>query len=200
MSPAALLALAFGGWVICGTAIALVLGRRGHDGAGWFALGALLGPLALVFAVEAWSDEAPRRLSLRPAANADPAAVDLVVGYDGSAGSEAAGAAAISLLGERLGRVTLTMVIPFDDRLAAEREAKAKLLDVAERFAPLDPGLEIIRGHPASALASYAIDEGYDLLAIGTTGAGVHLFGSAARELAGTSKIPVLLCGPGGAP
>lgn len=128
----------------------------------------------------------PQLLSLRPAANADPAAVDLIVGYDGSAGSEAAAATAIKLLGERLGRVTLTMVIPFDDGLAAEREAKVKLLDVAERLR-------------RSALASYAIDEGYDLLAIGTIGAGAHLFGSAARELAGTSKVPVLLCGPGGA-
>ena len=185
-------------WFAIGLVLSLVLGRRGHDGYSWFLLGVVLGPLAVVFAVEAWRHyERPAHRPLVAAdGGRDRGTVDVLVGFDGSTGSQAALAAAIELLGARLGRLTLATVIPYEGGREGERDAAAALHEQTERLNPVVPGLKVIRGHPAKALAAEALEGGYGLLAIGTKGAGhAHLFGSAATELARTSKLPVLLAG-----
>ena len=47
-----LLALA-GVWVTIGIVLSVVIGRRGHNSFGWLVMGVLLGPLAVVLAVDA---------------------------------------------------------------------------------------------------------------------------------------------------
>ncbi|HEX2064145.1 MAG TPA: universal stress protein [Acidimicrobiales bacterium] len=187
-------------WLVIGLALSAVLGRRGHDGFTWFLLGAVLGPLAIALAVDSWrhaEHPAPRTLAVSTGAD-EGTDVDVLVGFDGSGESLAALATAVDLLGPRLGRLTLATVIPYDGGRERDREAVAALERQAERVAGRAPGTEVLRGHPAQALTTRAIEGGYELLAVGTRGSGrAHLFGSAASELARTSKVPVLLVGPG---
>jgi nucleotide-binding universal stress UspA family protein len=182
-------------WLVIGAALSLVLGWRGHSGFSWFVLGTLLGPLAIGLAISSWrSDEHPEpRVVAGPAADVD--GVDVLAGFDGSPESRAALDAVIELLGSRLGRLTIATVVPFDGGADEERSALGALDREKERLAWLAPGLEVLKGHPATALTTRATEDGYQLLAIGTRGHG--LFGSAASELARTGKIPVLLVGDG---
>lgn len=187
-------------WLFIGLILSLLLGRRGHDGFSWFLIGMMLGPIGIVLGVDSWrhaEDPEPQHLAV-PTVPDNGAGVDVLVGFDGSAEARSALAGAIELFGSRLGRLTLATVIPFDGGLDAERAAVAALEQEAERLAWLAPGVEIVRGHPATALSTQAAEEGYEVLAIGTRGAGrARLFGSAASELARTSKVPVLLVGAG---
>ena len=190
-------------WFGIGLGLSLFLGRRGFDGFSWFVLGTMLGPFAVVLAVDALRNEKrpePRTLAM-PAVPADAQAgsVDVLVGYDGSPEAQAALTAAVEMLGPRLGRLTLATVVPYDGGLEAERAAVEALDDQADRLAWLAPGLEVLRGQPGPALTTLAAEGGYELVAVGTRGAGrAHLFGSAASELARSSKVPVLLVGAGG--
>jgi nucleotide-binding universal stress UspA family protein len=188
------------GWLAIGVLLSFVLGRRGHDGFAWLLLGAMLGPLAVALAVDAWrhGEELQRETVVRSPVTTDAAAVDVLIGFDGSPESRAALRSAIDLLGARLGRLTLATVIPFDGGLINERQARAALEAEAAGLAWLAPELEIVRGNPAHALDAAAIEGGYDVLAVGTMGAGrAHLFGSTASHLARHSKVPVLMTGSG---
>lgn len=190
--------LVLAGWLAIGLVLSIVLGRRGHDRFSWFVLGTLLGPLAVAFAAVAWrqGEELQQKTIVASPVAPGEATVDVLIGFDGSPESRAAIASVVSLFGARLGRLTLATVIPFDGGRVNEQKARAGLEHEAERPAWLAPGLEIIRGEPATALVAAASEGGFDLLAVGTTGAGrAHLFGSAARRLAGQSKVPVLLTG-----
>lgn len=200
MSDGTLFALALGTWLAIGFILALMLGRRGHDRFSWFVLGTVLGPFAIVLAIDSWrhrDEQAPEVVATSPVERAGDR-VDVLVGYDGSAASRAAIASVVELFGERLGRLTLVTVVPFDGGQATVRDARAALRDEAARLGWLAPGLEIMRGEPTTSLGIAAVEGGYDLLAVGTTGSGhAHLFGSTARALAGEQRIPVLLTGPG---
>lgn len=196
--PATALFLVLAGWLAIGLVLSIVLGRRGHDRFSWFVLGTLLGPLAVAFAAVAWhqSEQLQQKTIVASPVTPGEATVDVLVGFDDSPESRAAIASVIGLFGVRLGRLTLATVIPFDGGRLDEQKARAGLEQEAQRLAWRAPGLEIIRGEPATALVTAAAQGGFDLLAVGTTGAGrSHLFGRAARRLAGHSKVPVLVTG-----
>jgi nucleotide-binding universal stress UspA family protein len=183
-------------WLAIGLGLSLVLGRRGHDGFTWFVIGTLLGPLALFLALDAVQNGEPAApLESTLPGVAPGTGIDVLVGADGSRGARAAVEEAVALFGTKLGRVDLVQVIPFDGVVAVEREAKESIAAEAARYARLRPGTEVVRGRPADVLAARALEGGYDVLVVGTRGAGRHLFGSTARELASTSPIPVLLFG-----
>lgn len=185
-------------WLGIGLVLSLVLGRRGHDPFSWFLLGLMLGPFAIALAVDSWRHEKPpsARRAVAAAGADGGQTVDVLVGFDGSADSLAALSAAVDMLGTRLGRLTLATVIPYDGGLEAERDSRAALDRQARLMTGLTPSLEVVRGHPATALSAEAAAGGYELVAIGTRGAGrSHLFGSAASELARDCKVPVLLVG-----
>jgi nucleotide-binding universal stress UspA family protein len=187
-------------WLIIGLGLSVLMGRRGHDAFSWLLLGSLFGPLGLVLALDAWRHgerRHPELVSLRRTRGHGP--VDVLVGFDGSPESKAALAASLELLGARLGRLTLTTVIPYDGGLDHERTAKAELERVAASLG-CRPRLEILRGRPSEVLLERAAVDGYDLLVIGTRGAGASraILGSAAGDLARASKVPVLLLGANG--
>ncbi len=189
-----------GVWLAIGLVLSIVMGRRGHNGFGWLVMGTLLGPLGIVLAVDASRHE--ESLQAKPLAGAaSPGGgigpVDVLVGYDGSAESSAAVDAVIGLLGERLGRLTVATVVPFGDIKQQERVASGELRQLRPRPTGPAPALEVLHGHPSAALSQYAIEGGYELIAVGTRGAGITkaFLGSAASELARDSKIPVLLVG-----
>lgn len=185
-------------WVITGVVLAIVMGRRGHNGFGWLVTGILLGPFGIVLAVDAGRHT--ERLEPLPVRDAAPVTagtgpVDVLVGADGSPESEAAIDSALALLGDRLGRLTLATVVPYGDIRAPERRATEALRRLTARVPAAD--LEILHGHPSAALRHHAVEGGYQLIVVGTRGKGVTkaILGSAAIELARDSEIPVLLVG-----
>lgn len=185
-------------WVSIGLTLSLIMGRRGHDAFSWLILGTLFGPLGAVFAVEARGEERvrPQVVAARKSSGTGP--IDVLVGLDGSPESRAALQAAVEMLGPRLGRLTLASVIPYDSGFDRQRTARATL----EQQASLVDGgarLELLHGRPASALLERAMTDGYDLVVLGTRGAGLTkaLLGSTAVDVAEAAKIPVLLMGDG---
>lgn len=183
-------------WLTIGLALSLVLGRRGHDGFTWLVIGTLLGPLALLLALDAVQNgESSEPLASTVAGIVPDGGIDVLVGADGSEDARAALDEAVGLFGTRLGRVELVRVISFDAVAGTEREATEAIAAEAERYGFLRPGTEVVRGHPADVLTARAVDGGFDVLVVGTRGSGRHLFGSTARELASSSPVPVLLLG-----
>lgn len=190
----------FAVWVGIGLVLSVFMGRRGHDPFTWGLLGAVLGPLAVVFALFATREAlGPPHVRELAASQPGSGSVDVLVGIDGSPEARAAVAAVARLLGTRLGRVTLVTVIPFRAAKEEERRAKAMLQEQAERMAG-NPGLDVLEGHPSAALERLAVEGGYDLLVLGTRGTGRSkaLLGSAAEEVAKQTTVPVLLVGADG--
>jgi len=186
------------GWLLVGLTLSLVMGRRGHDAFGWLLLGTLFGPLAAVFAVEARGQERPGPKLVAVRRSIGPGPVDVLAGVDGSPESEAALLAAAGILGPRLGRLTLATVIPYDSGFDRERTARAALERQAAAVGG-GPRLELLHGRPAPVLLERAAADGYDLLVIGTRGAGASkaFLGSTAVDVAEWARVPVLLMGTG---
>ena len=180
-------------WLAIGFVLSLVLGRRGHDGFRWLVVGTLLGPLAILIAVDAVQNGERRESSVISTGGSRSGTTDILVGVDGSAEARAAFDAAVAMFGESLGRVTLLRVVPFDGGIDMDRTAAAETEREARRVPDLQPRIEVARGDPATVLREHAEAGGYDVLVIGTKGAGRHLFGSAARDLASASPIPILM-------
>jgi nucleotide-binding universal stress UspA family protein len=185
-------------WLTIGLTLSLIMGRRGHDAFGWFVLGALFGPLTAVLAAYARHNERVRPELVAQPQSTGPGPVDVLVGLDGSPESRAALRAAVELLGPRLGRLTLATVIPYDSSLERQRTARAMLEEHGEAIGG-GPGLELLHGRPAPVLLERAVEDGYDLLAVGARGAGASkaLLGSTAADVAESAKVPVLLMGAG---
>ena len=186
------------GWVAIGAGLSILMGRRGHNGFGWFVLGSMLGPLGLILAVDALRHE-PAQEPARPVTGHAGGPVDVLVGYDGSPESIAALATVGDLLGERTGRVVIATVVSLDGIAAEERDAEKGLSRMASRVPTLPVATEVLHGRPSVALAQRAAGGGFDLLVIGTRGKGLTkgLMGSAASELVRDSKVPVLVVGNG---
>jgi nucleotide-binding universal stress UspA family protein len=186
-------------WLATGFVLSLVMRRRGHDAFSWLVLGTLFGPLGLIFAVEARSEEGtrPELVAARTSSGSGP--IDVLAGVDGSPESRAALLAAVELLGPRLGRLTLATVIPYDCGFYHRRTAKAAL-EVEGEALGAGAQLELLHGPPAPVLLQRANEGGCDLLVIGTRGAGAAkaVLGSTAVDIARSAKIPVLLMGAGG--
>jgi nucleotide-binding universal stress UspA family protein len=186
------------GWVATGLLLSIVMGRRGHDSFGWLVTGTVLGPLAIVLAIDARRRaEAlqPASLFRGPPAIPSSGPIDVLVGFDGSPESRAAIDAVPALLGDRLGRLTVATVVPYGEIREQERLATDALRRLDGRTLGFECDLELLHGQPAAALTQYATEGGYELIAVGTRGAGITkaILGSAASKLAESSKVPVLL-------
>ena len=184
-------------WITIGAGLSILMGRRGHDAYAWLVLGMFLGPIALVLAVYTDRNPLPHdpRVLAQPARGSGP--VDVLVGSDGSAESRAAADAIVHLLGPRIGRFTVARVVPYFCGTDVQAVATEELRAEGARLEPREVGLELIEGAPHAALTDLAAAAGYDLLVVGTRGAGLtdELLGSTAVELARHSKLPVLLVG-----
>jgi nucleotide-binding universal stress UspA family protein len=105
-------------------------------------------------------------------------------GIDGSPESAAATTAALELLGDRVGRLTLVAVTDLDDSYAGreervrlqgelERQAEAARAWLRELDGPAQakqtvvPELQLMAGRPATALDTIAAEDGYDLMVVG---------------------------------
>lgn len=184
-------------WLVIGLTLSLFMGRRGHLAFGWFVLGTLMGPMALILAaaVRRHPEDRPSREIRVPGAGSG--AVDVLVGTDGSPESLAAFDAAATLLGSRLGRVTFATVLPYEAGRDDERRAMRVLETAVERSGRAHAGTELLHGRPSEVLVEVAARDGYELLVVGKRGAGLakRLLGSTAAALARDAKVPVLLPG-----
>jgi nucleotide-binding universal stress UspA family protein len=184
-----------GVWLAIGVVLSVVMGRRGHFGPGWGILGAMLGPFAIVAAVASVRlerEEVPATIAV-PESCGGP--VDVLVGIDGSPESEIALEKVVTMLGPQLGRLTLATAIPFDDVPPHTTEVFAELDRHARLSGVPTAGEEVLHGQPARALAEFASENGYGLLAIGTRGQGLSkaVMGSTATELAAGCPVPLLM-------
>lgn len=188
-------------WMSVGLTLSLVMGRRGHNAFAWLVLGTLFGPLGLIFAVEARSEEQLRPELIASGTSRGEGPVDVLVGIDGSPESRAALRAAAELLGPRVGRLTLATVIPYDSGVDQQRTARARLEQESTMLGG-GPQLEVLHGRPGVVLLQRAAEDGYDLLVIGCRGAGASkaFLGSTAVDIAESAKIPVLVMGADGVP
>jgi nucleotide-binding universal stress UspA family protein len=183
-----------------GTTLAVLMGRRGHNGFEWFLIGAVLGPIALLLAWGRIGSEPAvvNREMVDAAPGAGTGPVDVLVGIDGSAESETALRTAVEILGPRIGRLTLAGVTDFDygssQAQADTRRALESLRAVAAAASVSEPGITILSGRPAEALTAYALRDGYQLLVVGRRGRGASkaILGSTAAQLA-SAPIPVLV-------
>jgi nucleotide-binding universal stress UspA family protein len=204
-------------WVGIGLLLALIMGRHGHDPFAWWLLGTLLGPLALPLAVSAEHRRGERAWLVR-GGRPGRGPVDVLVGLDDSGEAAAALATVLDLLGPRLGRLTLVTVLELDAsvehnraqaRARAELERQGRLVQLrlsTHQHGPDDgrrvPRLVLATGYPTQVLSRLATEGGYDLLVVGSRGAGPSkvLLGSTATTLAAHAKVPVLVAGGGSSP
>jgi nucleotide-binding universal stress UspA family protein len=196
-STRGLLFIFLGAWLATGLTLAVVMGRRGHGAFQWFLLGLILGPLALPLAWTAirGEDQPSPRFLHDALSRGGP--IDVLVGVDGSPEATNALQVTTFLVGANIGRLVFANVTTFDRSEQARRDEyqAVELLQAAATSVPeFDSGRVLLTGRPADALIKYAIDEGFDLLAIGRRGSGASkaLIGSTATR-ATNGPIPVLV-------
>ncbi|HZJ28160.1 MAG TPA: universal stress protein [Acidimicrobiia bacterium] len=203
MSATTALLLVLVAWVTIGVIAAVFMGRRGHAPFSWGALGAVLGPLVIPLALGDVKREREAHAVTLSKGESGSGPVDVLVGIDGSQAALAALTAALDLLGDRVGSITLAAVLDYDtaqsDRPWSERDhAEAALADAAELATQRTgraPTTTVLAGVPAHALADHAVEAGAELLAIGSRGHGATkaVLGSVATHLAASAPIPVLV-------
>lgn len=187
-------------WVLIGVAVGVFMGKRGHHGPSWMVLGVAFGPMLIPAAVAA-RDDARRRAPEQVAAGHPlPGTVDVLLGVDGSPAAEGAVRTVGELLGRRLGRVTLAIVVDHDTAWNTEGVDHRRAVERLERAAAqlpegTRPELLVLSGPPAPTLVQHALDTEVELVVIGTRGAGLTkaLLGSVAEDLARRATVPVLL-------
>jgi nucleotide-binding universal stress UspA family protein len=194
--PATVIAVA-AAWVAIGAVTAALMWRRGHDALSWLLMGFIFGPMAPLFAMEAWRRREAVEVVTPGAVRRDGGPVDVLVGVDGSPRSSSIVREASEVLGTRIGRLAVALVVPLEAGADSDRRA-AETLRALSVGLP-DVRLEVLHGRPATALLEHTAEGGYDVLVVGARGAGLGtaLLGSTARELVGTSKVPVLVIGGG---
>lgn len=181
-------------WIALGLGTGWVMGRRGHETFPWTVIGLMLGPVAALGAaiqLRIPPTDEPRVYDPGPPR---PAGVDVLVGADGSPEARAVMETVEDLLGANVGRLTLARVVPLDAGHALQRTAWKELRADREKVGA-GASATLLRGNPAAALREHAVADGYQLLAIGTRGAGRTraVMGSVASTLARGSTVPVLL-------
>lgn len=187
-------------WVLIGSLLAFFMARRGHAAFGWWIVGVILGPLSIPPALAATREQARGRPRVVEEGLPMGGSVDVLVGIDGSPGSEAALRAVTELLGPRLRRLTLATALDVEAATStrtwqSEERARATLADLSARLADVSPDSILVSGAPADALGRLAEEGGYDLLAIGARGRGASkaLLGSVATRLARGTGVPVFI-------
>lgn len=203
MDATSALALIFITWAIIGVVAGVIMGRRGHSWFTWDAAGTVLGPLVVPIAVSTIKAAHAAPLVNLTHGRAGIGPVHAIVGVDGSRESDAALNAAMNILGDRLGTLTIATVIDFD-AAATEQRSEARVnaeanLNAASANAVArtgrSPNTVMLSGPPARAIADYAATVGADLVVTGSRGRGLSkaVLGSTAAQLASNTKTPVLI-------
>jgi nucleotide-binding universal stress UspA family protein len=212
MSVSSVMLIVVAVFVLIGVATAVVMGRRGHDPWMWGVLGAIFGPLVIPLAIVGHRrDEGATEVLLRPGVPS-PGHIAVLAGIDGSPESIAATRAAVELLADRMGSLTLATVVDVDaiDAISTQRseptvfehDAQALLDDAAARVGATNPTTVILGGRPDQALATYSRRHDIDLMAVGARGRGLSeaVLGSVAEHLVRTAGVLLLVAGRAATP
>ncbi|AHF08928.1 MULTISPECIES: universal stress protein [Dehalobacter] len=132
----------------------------------------------------------------------------ILVGFDGSPSSRKALEYAKELSNKLNSSVTVLTVVRLPDFSQSMDEVEETIEEAQRKIEPLhqeirETGLkegmkiatEIVHGHPAEKLISYAKENGFDLIIVGTRGLGGFkklVIGSVAQKVVSYSAIPVL--------
>jgi nucleotide-binding universal stress UspA family protein len=191
-------------WIGAGVLAALVLlGRQGYRDRRWYLIGAVLGPLFIPVAAERADRSAAVVETVGEAPGAGGTAI--VVGVDGSAGSDRAVHLAARLFDAVRSRIVLVTVLDPDeaDRPDDHNRSRARAVlaeragwfgaDAADRVFT-----EVVCGQPARAIETEAETRGAAVIVLGRRGAGrtVHLLGNVAHQISRHAAVPVLLADP----
>lgn len=193
-------------WVVAGWAVAVYVSRRGHFFPAWLVLGTVFGPLT----ISLWRSSCDRHGEAQPkvigAGRSGPGPVNVLVGIDGSPESRAALVAAVELLGDRLGNVTVATVLDFDTALdttgkAAELDRSRAVDALHDAAALVEPSLGLVPtevalvGRACEALRDYAVDNHVSLIVVGSRDHGLSkaLLGSTAAVLTHHCPVPVMI-------
>jgi nucleotide-binding universal stress UspA family protein len=200
MSATTALFIFLGVWVTIGIVASIFMGRRGHNPFAWLVLGTMLGPLVIPVAIVAVSGERIHQRREIVTGLGAGGIVDVLVGIDGSSESKAALRKVGRLFGPVIGRLTLATVEDFDGvgsrtPLDIEEKAVKNLELLASSVEARQPSAVILTGRPADALMRCAVDQRYDVIAIGRRGRGARkaVMGSTASRLANATDVPVLV-------
>lgn len=188
-------------WITLGSIAAVAMARRGHNPFQWWVIGVALGPAAIVLAIVETRREGFKPLDQRVTPGASGSGqVDVVVGIDGSPGSDAAVRAAAELFRADLARLTLAAVVDFESakepgRRDEEREAREHLAHAADLVANATPATVLLTGRPDEALLGFAAEHGAKVVVIGARGKGMsrRVLGSVAERLTGHPAVAVLV-------
>ncbi len=195
-------------WVGTGIlAVILLLARRGHHDPSWYIIGAILGPLFVPIAAErAWrgSRTVQHTSAARTPARTGPAPTGtaVLVGVDGSPGSDQAVRDAGRLVATGADRIILAAVIDADAAERGDDEARRRaaelLADRAGWLSATTVDTDVAAGQPTRALLDLAETEDVDVVVVGRHGSGRsnEVLGSVAEQLAARSPRPVLLTSP----
>ena len=202
VSAATRLAIFLPVWVAIGLLVAYVLRRRGHDLVSWAVLGVAFGPFTIPLAVHHTRERRIRRSHLLATGSTGIGTIDLLVGYDGSPEAREVLDELVPAWGPSLRRLTIAMVAnheadrcaPNDPTFTACRQTLEEARAATREHAPTTL---LLFGNPAEALADYAEQRGYDLIAVGRRGRhrARHLLGSTASGLMTRSTVPVIFPG-----
>lgn len=185
-------------WVTIGITASVLMGRRGHDAFGWLVIGIVLGPVAIPLAVRSIRDERTAVAREVQAAGPGTGTVDVLAGLDGSGTAGEALRRAVHLLGDRIGRLTLAGVVGHEDPATGwsrEADAVSALRGTANEVPEHEPGIVVLHGRPADALARYAAEQGFEMVVVGRRGRGASkaVLGSTAKRLSERSEVAVLI-------
>lgn len=189
-------------WVVAGMLAALVLlGRQGHRDPRWYLMGAVLGPLFIPIAAE----RADRSVTVLESSDDRPPSGDpsVIVGVDGSPGSDRAVQLAAALFDVARSHIVLVAVVDPDAAHSPDDEqrvrARSMLTERARWFGVDVPAgrvvTQVVHGQPVRAIETTAETYGAAVVVLGRRGAGVsrHLLGSVATQITQRAAVPVLL-------
>jgi nucleotide-binding universal stress UspA family protein len=191
-----------GAWILVGLLSAAWMARRGHRDPAWLFMAVVLGPVMAAAASER-VQRRPRRLARMESGEESAGHLRVLVGFDGSAESQAALDLAVDVLGPCARGLVVAEVVDYDAAEADMRgrvvAAKQRLSDAAQVGGGSAMTCEVLAGPPAQALARFAREHDIDMVIVGRHGGGLskRLLGNVAQELMREERLPVLVAGRG---
>jgi nucleotide-binding universal stress UspA family protein len=183
------------GWLLEALILGVLMRRRGFDPYVWTLLGLFLGPIALFLAVSRIVSPPAADVHHVAAGHPGSGSLNVLIGVDGSPEAAAAVGRLKSLVGRPTHRITLARVAALDAPKDEEQQAVDELNKLSGAHPELDAETVVLHGTPTETLQSYAKQEGYDLIVVGSRGTGrkTALTGSVSSKLARGSSVPVLV-------
>ena len=148
-------------WLSIPLVLSKAMARRGFDGLSYLVVGALLGPIAVIFAFMDVLLDVPYPARILEAGRTGPGDVSVLAVIDGDS-TTSPPTAAVAGFGTQLRRVGLARVLPKGGARLDEWQAERDLRQAAMSLG--DPELVLLFGRPEVAIPEYAIARGYDVV------------------------------------